>query len=219
MNDFIHGKKRLRFWTVTGEVIGSSKHSETQVYGDGGGGYLHQGSGFISGGNFSSSSITCHEFWLHLDDGTEMPVSLTGVDIPLRPGQRITLISAGLADSDGGRYCTLVNHAANRYWSICNAATLNEGFGIEVAKLRTLGLIVIYNIVAFFGLAGLTYLLTQAGVPESFIMNDIVLGVWLSSIPLYFIYRYFRRKVRTSRLVNRLDTHLHSLARAAFQTS
>lgn len=215
MNDFIHGKKRLRFWPVTGEVIGSSKHSQTQVYGAGGGGYLHQGSGYLSGGHISSSSVTCHEFWLRLDDGTEMPVSLRGVDIPLRPGQRITLICAGLADSQEGGYCILVNHSANRYWFINDASDLNGRYGIEVAKGRTIGLMFIY----FFGLAILetsTDGVLQTWFEQTFTHDQrgpILAGILVT----YPIYRYFRRKIRTGRLVRRLDAHLRQLAQEAFQ--
>ncbi|THF65633.1 hypothetical protein E6C76_08670 [Pseudothauera nasutitermitis] len=212
MSDFIHDGKRLRFWPVTGEVIGSSKHSQTQVYGGGGGGYLHQGTGYLSGGQISSSSVTCHEFWLRLDDGTEMPVSLRGVDIPLRAGQRITLIAGGPANVDEGQYCILVNHSANRYWFIYGAKGLNERYGIEVAKGRTIGLMLLYafSLIVLDGMLGLNDWFSQS------FNNDQQTLIVLGGLLAYPIYRHIRRKVRTGRLVRRLEAHLRNLALQAF---
>lgn len=111
MEDFKHGRKTVAFWAMTGEVLDSSKYSETHVSvsssGGGGSGYIHpQYRGHINVQapqvHSTSTSIVNHEFWIRTKDGSEKPAELRNVDIPLRAGQKITLISCGNKKKNSG---------------------------------------------------------------------------------------------------------------------
>lgn len=110
--------KRLIISTQTGVVADSQKWSETHVSSSNGGGYVSREGGYISAPTINSSSSTKHEFWLELEDGTEKPIRLSDVDIPLRVGQKITMISIKLVDKIDEYWCALYNHTAKEYHEI-----------------------------------------------------------------------------------------------------
>ena len=118
MDSFKHKNKEIEFWQVTGEVLGQNKYSETHVSSSGGGGHVTQHGGHVSAPKVHSTTVTNHEFWIKTDDGTEESVQLSGYDIPLREGQRITLISAGVKGYDSGYFSILVNHNTSKHWFI-----------------------------------------------------------------------------------------------------
>ena len=91
LESFKHNNKEIVFWEITGEVMSSNKHSETQVWSSGGGGYVGPQGGQVAAPTVQSRAITNHEFWLKTTDGKEKSIQLSDVDIPLREGQKITL--------------------------------------------------------------------------------------------------------------------------------
>jgi hypothetical protein len=101
---------------VPGLVLSSDKRAETYVHGGGGLilGSLSEGTGEIFGytAPVGSSVLTAHEFWLQTSDG-EMFFQLRGVDdIPLRAGQRITMVGASRSPGAPEIWVALVNHNA-----------------------------------------------------------------------------------------------------------
>ncbi len=100
MESFKHGKKEVAFYTVTGEVLGNDKYSETHVSSSGGGGYVGQYGGHISAPQVSSRTTTNQEIWIKTESGSEKSIQLKGYDIPMRPGHKITVISAGNKDAN-----------------------------------------------------------------------------------------------------------------------
>ena len=100
------GHWTLVFSQVTGRVLDSSKWSETHVSGGGGGtppnyGGNHPGTKSV---DIRSTVTTEHEFWIKDEDtGKEQDIRLSGVDVPLRTGQHITLISVSGDGEMGGR--------------------------------------------------------------------------------------------------------------------
>jgi hypothetical protein len=134
MENFKYKDKIVEFSYVTGEVLGSEKFSETHVSSSGGR-YIGGGMG-APGGTYvpptvSSTVSTNHEFWIKTKDGQEKAIKLRDVDIPLRVGQRITIISAGLGNN--AYYTMLVNHNAGDYSWITGPNRLNEHLGIQRA--------------------------------------------------------------------------------------
>jgi len=128
MEKFNFREESIKFWEVTGEVIGSDKFSETRVSSSGGGGYISPNGGRIQTPTVRSSSVTNHEFWMKTDDGLEKDISIRGSDIPLRTGQRVTIISAGREEANSGYYSVLVNHTAGKHWFINTAEQLNRSW-------------------------------------------------------------------------------------------
>jgi hypothetical protein len=123
MEPFRHGGLHLDLQGFTGTVTDQQKFSETKVSSSGGGGYLHQGSGHVQAPTVTSTTTTKHEFWVQLTDGTQHPIQLTGLDIPLGTGQKITLVYG--ANRTGGTLLALIaNHSANRCWYVSGPGAL-----------------------------------------------------------------------------------------------
>lgn len=118
MKDFDFDNIKIKFNSITGSVIGSNKYSETHVSSSGGGGVVTQHGGYIAPQKISSNTTTHHEFWLETDNGTQVPIKLTGYDVPINVGQKITLISSG--NDSTSHYVALVNHNAQRHWHLTN---------------------------------------------------------------------------------------------------
>ena len=126
MENFRFRKKEIDFLSITGEVLGQNKYSETHVSSSGGGGYVGEHGGRVHAPTVHSTTITNHEFWIKKEDGGEYAVQLSGCDIPLNKKKKITLISAGIKGKKTRYYCILVNHNANRHWFINKAEALNQ---------------------------------------------------------------------------------------------
>lgn len=124
MKPFEHNGKKVEFSAATGEVSGAHKHAETHVSSSGGGGYISQGSGFVSSPKITSTVVVKQEFFLKVDGGKPMPVQLSHWDVPLMDGQKVTMIRA--SRGKGECWSHFVNHdtrqivqiAAVKVWSI-----------------------------------------------------------------------------------------------------
>ncbi len=117
----------IEYCTVTGTVVSSKKFTETNVSISGGGasvsGYGRLTSVTTNPIHVSDDSYINHEIWLTTDDGKEKSVKLCGSDIPLREGQKITLIylmNKGVSDSIP---CVLINHNNRKYYKIMSDAS------------------------------------------------------------------------------------------------
>lgn len=102
MESISHGNTSVRLWTRSGRVTDSNKR--TSVVSSG------------SGENLNVSSITKHDIWIREEDGTEVPIQVAGADIPLRIGQRISVVAAALDGEEDGHAVALVNHSSGQ-WS------------------------------------------------------------------------------------------------------
>ncbi|TVP92022.1 MAG: hypothetical protein EA348_02800 [Pseudomonadaceae bacterium] len=145
MDNFKYKDREVKTDYFTGEVINTSKHSETYVTSSGGGGYVGPDGGHVNAPQVSSSTVTCHEFWIRQDDGRERSVSLRGYDIPLRAGQRVTMVMASDARADYGHYTTLVNHTADRHWNLMDGADVNRKLALTPLNLMALVLLIFFS--------------------------------------------------------------------------
>lgn len=159
MHTFTHGDKTVAFTVLSGEVVGSEKLSETRVTSTGGV-HLNGNDSQVTPVRISSVSIINHEFWVKTPDGVEHDVKLRGVDIPLRMGQEISLISA--LKKDGSPLHTILqNHTASKRWVLRDANVLNTELELSPFNWKTV-LIVSGLCVAGLATAGLG-LLAGAG--------------------------------------------------------
>lgn len=192
MLEFKHRGKTIEFKTLTGVVLDSDKRSETRISASGGGGHIGPNGGTISDISISSSTSTLHEFWIKTDDGSERDVQLKGVDIPLRAGQKITLISAGKKGDKTAWYATLINHNANKRWSVHTPDELNKFMKLEV-----------------FG-----YLPWVVAVPiwliVAIVANSGNVGLWAAGG--FLAYWGFLKFSRARQLASNLQSHLDQLA-------
>lgn len=209
---FVHGRKELEFKYTTGEVIGTNKFSETHVSSTGGGGtvggYIGPYGGHVSGDidapEIKSEVITKHEFWIRKDDGEEMPVKLSGVDIPLRAGQIITVIGAYMRGEKNGWYSLLVNHNAGKHWFIKDAGDLNKTFRLETPTGR--------SVLIALAFVGISYLVLWNIDPYR--RSGLWEFVFIAAVA-FVIYRVVSKLTKASRLKKRLQEHLDGLVQRA----
>jgi len=129
MESFIYKNKEVSFSSVTGIVLGGQeKRSETHVSSSGGGGYVGKHGGHVSAPTIHSSVTTKHEFWIKLEDGTEKPIQLSGCDIPLKEGHKITLVSVNKSKRNYEFYTFLVNHNSKETYDIKTGDVINATF-------------------------------------------------------------------------------------------
>ena len=213
MEDFTHRGKDVEFWQVTGEVLGTDKYSETHVSvsSSGGGGYVGAYGGHVSAPTVhsTSSTVTNHEFWIKTEDGLEKDIKLRGVDIPLRPGQKITLISAGRKGAGNGWHSILVNHSAGKHWFINNAEALNKKLKLELLTGKSL---LIAGAIAW----GIAYLTAPNGYRGKN-WNGASWEIALGAAGIFIVYRLVVKLSRASGLIKNLKTHLENIAHSAYK--
>lgn len=176
MEDFTFNGKTVEFWEISGQVISTDKFSETHVYSQGGGPVYGGGSSLPS---VHSNVVTKQEFWLKTVDGAEKSIQLAGADVPLRVGQKVTVIAAKRQGSDSsGCYVALVNHTAKSPWFFYSANTYVDRFGLAKLSLVlcTLKSLCVWILVF---LVSLTFLGTDAAN---------VFGLVTASFYLVYVY-------------------------------
>lgn len=116
MDSISHGRTSVRLWTRSGKVIDSSKR--TSVVSSG------------SRENLEVSSITKHDFWIREDDGSEVPIQTVGVDIPLRVGQRISVVAAAPDGEENGHAVALANHSSKQWYQTLSEEQVRSLFRV-----------------------------------------------------------------------------------------
>ena len=205
MESYNHGKKTVEFATITGEVLGSDKHSETHVSSSGGGGYVGREGGYVRASQVHSSTVTNHEFWLRTEDGKEEDVKLKGYDIPLRAGQKITLITATTPEAKNYYYSVLFNHNAGKHWIIANGSKLTQRLNLESASGRSL-------LYAGIAAVGMKYI---SGPYASDLIQVSNFESWLYAIGTFvgvMVLRAVRKIIRLNNVGKNLDSHIKKLA-------
>jgi hypothetical protein len=111
---FSHGSlnRKISFLAIDGKVAADKIWSETHVTSSGGGGTLHDGSGYISAAQVSSRVATKREIWIRPATGPEVNL-ITGFDVRVNSGHDVSVIYCG-ADKDWTPIA-LVNRTTS-YW-------------------------------------------------------------------------------------------------------
>lgn len=120
------------YFAIDGEVIEAAKISTTAISSSGGGGYISRYGGHVSAPVISSSTSTEQDIYYRDSDGAERAVQVSGCNVPLRAGHRITLIYAKRPISDAITLVVIVNHSLDSYWIVCDLAKLCRDIGPNV---------------------------------------------------------------------------------------
>lgn len=224
MEDFSYRGKYVEFWQVTGEVLASNKYNETNISGRGGGGYIGQYGGHIKPITIDSSTTINHEFWIETEYGVEKDIQLRNINIPLRPGQKITLISAARKGSDFGFYGILVNHSAGRHWFINSAKDLNRKLHLEQLTGKSLLIAgAIAWILSFlinenpqYVRDSILYIKNLTGIFDGIHWQTIAETLIWGVTSVFVVYRLILKLSRVSDLTNKLENHLEKLAQLAY---
>ncbi len=199
MESFKHNNKEIAFWSKTGEVISQNKYSETHVSSSGAVGNV--------GPTVHSTTVTKHEFWIRKEDGSEESIQLSGHDVPLREGQKITLIISGLKGGNYSYYTILVNHSANKHWFLENANSLNR-------KLLKNYFLSVKSTLIIAGLPLIGFVISASIKSQVFMWFLIVLVA--AFVRLYVKPQSLKKRWEcVSKMKKDLNLHLESLAQAA----
>jgi len=239
--DFVHRGKTIEFHYATGEVIGTNKFSETHITSSGGGGtvngYVGPYGGHVGGAVdapvVTSRSVTNHEFWIRTDDGKEVPIKLLGVDIPLLAGHRITIFEASNKKKGIGYYFCIVNHSAERSFTINNAKELNKKLSLEWS---TIAFLTTYAILSLILILSVYYIFrVPPGSPDEWVRVDLSGGAWtwrnlkdwhndrLLVFPIIIsfvvgLYFLISKPIRVSRFKKRFQKYLDALVQFSFES-
>ena len=208
VKEYRYKKKTVHFVPVTGTVISTKKYGETHVSSSGGGGYVHQGSGSISAPTIHSHTQTKHEFWIKTPEGKEEPVQLSGHDIPLKEGQKISLIFAINSDNKKHSLSVLVNHSAKKHWIINNGRNINVALEIALPSYGRVISIVAAIFLIFFLLNNMFY--------WGFKVGELFFIVAIFSSP-FIVYRFIVAFIRSSRVSKDIGKHLEDVSQWAYQ--
>lgn len=210
-NAFIHRGKIIAFDRIAGEVIGTNKFSETHVTSSGGGGTVsgyvgpyggHVG-GSVSAPVVTSHATTKHEFWIRTDTGKEVAIKLTGVDIPLRAGQNVTLYLARNSNASEGWYCIIVNHSSETHWLIYSGKELNKMLNIEV-----------FSPVNWL-IAGVIFVATTAMMSD----GNLEMRYGLSLAVAFLLCAWIIKSIKANAVARKLQKHLESVAQDTYKNA
>lgn len=130
MESFSYKGKTLKFRKLTGAVISIKDRSETRLHSSGGGGHVGPQGGYVPAPTIRMEKTDRLEIWIKADGGNEECFEMPTTDIPLREGQRITLIFY-VGPEDKNHVSVLVNHDARRHWFLLNAESLAQAIAIN----------------------------------------------------------------------------------------
>jgi len=115
LEEVIIDGKTVQFLVIRGEVLSTDRNYETHVTATGGGGYVDKHGGDVAPPKITSHAIEKHEFWIKDATGVERSFWLHNAHIPLRPGQRVSVVLAHRTEDETSRVVAVVNHSAENW--------------------------------------------------------------------------------------------------------
>ncbi|PCC20596.1 hypothetical protein [Halomonas sp. JB37] len=194
MNDLNYRGTQISFWQLQGEVLDSDRYSRTHVE-------AHGSAGYGRAPSVRVNQTTHHDFWIREDDGSERSIQLEDVNVPLRAGQRVTVICASHPDSQRGWLCSLVNHSTGQAHEIIPAKTLQQRLRLERMTGVSLVLaLVVGALVVFLTLPSSDYF----AYPWRMVRWDWAIAAAIAVL----VWRAWRKLRRSDRAANALKEHI-----------
>jgi len=110
----------VTFEVKTGTVLEHNSTYETKVHSTGGGGYIHEGRGYVEAPNIASSSTRHESIWVKLQDGEEKCITFDDTPLQVRAGQTIKLLIVRVSSS-GFQYVAGVKNLQTNEFAAINA--------------------------------------------------------------------------------------------------
>lgn len=219
--DFKYKNKTIEFFSTTGEVLDSTKRDETRVHSVGGGGYVGRHGGYVRPAQTYSTTVTHQDIWLKTKDGEQAAIQLVGHDVPMLPGQQISVVTVGLKGGDSRYYSLVVNHSAGTRYIVNGGAELNKFLGITRVVPDTESGTVLKRLIAVTIQLSIPLVLiflwwvTGAllmSVLEIFFQHDVAYSwAWLLP-PIIFMFFFIKRYLKIKKMEADLDTHLDRIS-------
>lgn len=187
----------LNIFTMTGTVVGqqgrTSTHLSAETTTHGGGGYLHQGSGYMAAPttrtSVSSSSTHHQRLFARKDGGEEFDVEFPDVHFGVREGHRVSVVCAGPKSMGRGHPMALINHATGNHQMFPSRVNWILSNRIKLYAVGAGAVLPILSFIAF----SLTGRASGGIMPAAFLLGGAVVACevfrWLS------VYRTVRLEV------------------------
>jgi len=143
---------------------------------------------------------------LKSDTGEELPIKVSGKDIPLRVGQNITVFYVGWKAKKNGWGSVLLNRSAQRYWFINNVDELSELLDEQLGGSDRY-----FWFLVFIGFA-FVILMAAAGSRQG---GDAIFLIFIISVIVGVMMKIVR-KARINNLGRHLKKELESLVEEEF---
>jgi len=208
-DNFKFKNNEIEFKTITGEVLDSDKFSETHVSSRGGGGIITPYGGTVSSTKIRSQSVTNHEIWLKLDDGSEKSFKIYNKDVPLRIGHKVTMVVSEEIGTGCKRNTIMYNHTSNQHWLLKSAKELNLYFNISTVANQAV-MTLIYTIIMFFA----NVVIMDAVYRDSFShrISEFYVATSVIFIISFFIYHNIQGYIFNTRVESGLKVHLKKIS-------
>jgi len=192
------------FNRTTGQVIALDRRADVRVQSSGGGGYLHpQHGGFVAPPRVSSVSTPVLEFFLRSTDGVEHAIKLRGMELPLRTGHFLSLVTMK-RPGGSARYALLINHDLERWW------ILSGDWKKRLGLLGGTGAVVMSVLLALY---------VCAAVAKTMSLSDRSTGSLGILLLLTVFVALINRSTRKIALNNAWRRHLEGIARESLRNS
>ncbi|GLR63957.1 hypothetical protein GCM10007878_13950 [Marinospirillum insulare] len=191
-------------------MLSQSKHSETHISSSGGSASTDRHGARVSGPTVSSDVVTKHEIWLKEEDGNEFSFTLINEDIPIREGQKISLIFCGLKDENDGYRSALVNHSSKKHWLFQNADSLIRLLDLGV-KPSALELLITIPFILLTLYEILMFLVGSKG------FGLITWSIYLVAFSIYAYYKIIPKSKDHLKDRKNLNKHLETLVQQEYQ--
>lgn len=185
--------------TRTGVVLSTDKRSETQIRSHGGGGYVSSNGGYVAPARISSKTVELHEFWIEDEAGNEIPVQLSGANLPLRIGQKVSVIGAARPNAQQLFVAAVVNHSSGSTTRVLSNEDLAASLGLTPDTYA--------KPLAFIGAV-------VAAIGWWVMLNFIVVGAGAALIG-YAVYRAIQASQTYPGYVGSLDHAVREMAQTA----
>lgn len=136
------GRRNFKIWGRRGFVDNSNSVSHTEIWSQGGGGYVHpQHGGFVRAPNIRAQVHHIQNVRLTFADNTKATVPIAG-EMSFFPDDDVSVFYACGPDETSGDLVGVINHTEQRFWTYTSALQYRSSAKMKLLLLIVLGLIV-----------------------------------------------------------------------------
>lgn len=176
-----HGRKRVEFWALRGEVMAVNNTSHTSVVSGGGGGWVGPYGGHVSAPVIESITRYSGSFWLRDREGKEYEIGTGRLHLALRPGHQVCVLLCGRAARPRQQplTCTVVNFTTDERLDVFTPHLLNRRMKLtrRVGALHLIAVAAVFLALAEPGRGGDAIVKAVVMTMVAGVLNAVRIGV------------------------------------------
>lgn len=170
-----HGRKKVEFWVIRGEVMSVMNNSTSSVRSEGGGGWVGPYGGNITAPVIRTAIHNTGAFWLQDAEGKEYQIGTADIHLALRTGHKVAVLLCGRSPQreKDSLTCAVVNFTTDQYHAVLGPEALDSHMKLT-RKVGCLFMIAVPAILLMFSGKG--------GGGQALFLAFIIVGVvaWLN---------------------------------------